>query len=311
MDQVVDLSFRQFREPMDVTIGLIEHSRALREVGHHLLLGPDVGLVQLVARGDEFGGAAEPRFDVVGHQDLVFHPVRVLGVAATQQLRFIVGEVVLAVSRRQLVESGHQDAGCVELKEAERTVHHLHPFPARPGFHRVEKCVDHRVVVDEVHEAEPGEIDPHLLVVLVVDDAGDTAHDGPFLIPGQPVLAFAEFESMVLLRVQDIAVPAFERRYIVGIVLVKCVRIMHELPEVFLCNYFLNSNFHGFRYLLFHFFSVSSRRAWPVQVPVLARSSGVPSKTTSPPSSPASGPRSITQSAARITSRLCSTTTME
>jgi hypothetical protein len=35
---------------------------------------------------------------------------------------------------------------------------------------------------------------------------------------------------------------------------------------------------------------------------------GVPSNTSSPPSSPASGPRSISQSAAAITSRLCSIT---
>lgn len=42
--------------------------------------------------------------------------------------------------------------------------------------------------------------------------------------------------------------------------------------------------------------------------PSLARSSGVPAKTISPPLSPASGPRSITQSAALMTSRLCSTT---
>ena len=40
-------------------------------------------------------------------------------------------------------------------------------------------------------------------------------------------------------------------------------------------------------------------------------SSTPPSKTTSPPLAPASGPRSITQSAARITSGLCSTTSSE
>ena len=40
-------------------------------------------------------------------------------------------------------------------------------------------------------------------------------------------------------------------------------------------------------------------------------SSGVPQATSSPPASPPSGPRSISQSEARMTSRLCSMTTIE
>ncbi len=42
--------------------------------------------------------------------------------------------------------------------------------------------------------------------------------------------------------------------------------------------------------------------------PSLARVAGVPRSSSSPPLSPRSGPRSITQSAALMTSRLCSTT---
>src|SRR6267143_6757848 len=54
-----------------------------------------------------------------------------------------------------------------------------------------------------------------------------------------------------------------------------------------------------------------SARNFPVYEPaVCAMTSGGPSATISPPSSPPSGPRSTTQSAARITSRWCSTRTI-
>src|SRR5229473_1670136 len=55
-----------------------------------------------------------------------------------------------------------------------------------------------------------------------------------------------------------------------------------------------------------------SRSALPVcEFGCFATSAGVPVQTTAPPASPPSGPRSINQSAARITSRLCSITTSE
>src|SRR6267143_1515953 len=55
-----------------------------------------------------------------------------------------------------------------------------------------------------------------------------------------------------------------------------------------------------------------SRRALPVcELACFATSAGVPVHTIAPPASPPSGPRSINQSAARITSRLCSITTSE
>ena len=91
---------------------------------------------------------------------------------------------IVVESISQFVEPGHQDTGCVEFQETQRTVHHFHPFPARPGFDRIEERVDHRVVVDEIHESEPGVIDSHLLVILVVDDARDPADDATAFIEG-------------------------------------------------------------------------------------------------------------------------------
>ena len=55
-----------------------------------------------------------------------------------------------------------------------------------------------------------------------------------------------------------------------------------------------------------------SRSAVPVWLCLhRATSPGVPTQRTSPPASPPSGPRSMIQSAARMTSRLCSMTTSE
>ena len=57
---------------------------------------------------------------------------------------------------------------------------------------------------------------------------------------------------------------------------------------------------------------LASASALPVcEVGCWRTSSGVPVHTTQPPASPPSGPRSINQSAARITSRLCSITSSE
>src|SRR6185437_9431556 len=62
----------------------------------------------------------------------------------------------------------------------------------------------------------------------------------------------------------------------------------------------------------FPFFDKTRASHWPVCDFLLrAIASGVPVATISPPRAPPSGPRSITQSAALITSRLCSITIKE
>ena len=56
---------------------------------------------------------------------------------------------------------------------------------------------------------------------------------------------------------------------------------------------------------------VAQRRAGVAALAWPSTCAGVPAHTTSPPASPPSGPRSMIQSAARITSRLCSMTSSE
>ena len=58
----------------------------------------------------------------------------------------------------------------------------------------------------EIDPAEAADILADLLVVLVVDDPGDPP-DGPSgLIQGKPVGSFADFERLVLLRVEGVHV---------------------------------------------------------------------------------------------------------
>jgi len=79
----------------------------------------------------------------------------------------------------------------------------------------------------------------------VVDDAGDAAYDGSFLVAGQPVGSFAEFKGVILPGVKLVKVAALERRDVIRIVLVQCVRKVDELFQVLSGDDFLYGYFHG------------------------------------------------------------------
>ena len=101
------------------------------------------------------------------------------------------------------------------------------------------------VVIDEVQEAETGEVHARLLVVLPVDDAGNPAHNASGCVQRQPVAAFAEIEGVVFLRIEGDEVSALQRRDIVRIVPVEFVRVMDEPPQVPSCRNFSDDRFHN------------------------------------------------------------------
>ncbi len=103
----------------------------------------------------------------------------------------------------------------------------------------------HLLRFDEVDPTEAAVLDAGLIIVFVVDDAGDPADDRALLVPGQPVPAFTGFECLVFFACQGVHVCADQLGNVVFVPSIELVGKTGEAPQILFGSNFLDGNSHG------------------------------------------------------------------
>ncbi len=167
----------------------------------HLPLG-DFPDMQSVALLDKSCSAGDLLRNLLGHVDAVFQPVVGLPEAQGLEMVPIIRIVILEVEGADVVESFHDTAFVVEVRESQRTGNLFHPMLAAEPDDRLDECFGNFLVVDEIH---PAEADLGMVPVAVrdiVDDSGHTGDNFAFLVIGQILLALGIFSHGILGHVQ-------------------------------------------------------------------------------------------------------------
>ena len=109
------------------------------------------------------------------HVQCPLGPIDLLGEAELFQHGAVIGIVVEAGERAQMLETFHQKAFLVHIGESPGTAYVGASPLSAPFGHGVDQRFQNRLVFDEV---QPAEADEFLFVIgLVVDDGGHAAHN--------------------------------------------------------------------------------------------------------------------------------------
>ena len=168
-----------------------------------------------------------------GHRDAVLDPVDILAVAEAGEVLEIIRRVVVGEKQAPAVKALDEHALTVHVREAERAVHLVAPFLARPALDHAEQRRRDLGIVHEVYLAEAHAVRAELVVGLVAEDCADAADDLP-VAPGQPAARLAVIERGVLARRPVREIIAVERGNIVRVIGIEPVGILHKLAQLVL-----------------------------------------------------------------------------
>ena len=241
----VDDVVRQHREVEQVAIGLVDQVEDLPAVILllHLPLGNPAD-VKAIALLHDRGSAGDLLRHLFRHEDAVLQPVIDLTQPQGLEMVLVVRIIVFQVEGTDVVETFHDTALIVEIREAERAGDLRHPMLLAEGDDRLEQGLGDLLVVDEI---DPAKADLGMVPVAVgdlVDDSRHTAYDLTFLVVSQVLLELGILTHRVLGHVQGGHLIDIEARDIVGAVL---IQLQRELDKSLEFAFRLNS-FDGYRH---------------------------------------------------------------
>ena len=230
----LDLRVRELHDTVERRIGRIDELKDLTDIGPVLALVMQRGHVQVLALENVLRelvqtlGLRSARF---GNGNAVLDPVDILAVAEAGQMLGIVRRVVVREKQAAAVKAVDEHALAVTVREAERAVHLIAPFLARPALDRAEERRRDLGIIHEVHLTEAHAVRAELFVGLVAEDRADTADDLP-IAPGQPAARLTIVKCGVLARCPVIEVVTVKRGDIVRVVGIEPVGILHKLAQL-------------------------------------------------------------------------------
>ena len=229
----VDDIVRKHREIKELAIGAVDQVEDLPAVAllADLALG-DPADMEVVALLHEGGCAGNLLGNLFGNEDAVFQPVIDLGESQGLKMVLVVREIVFQVEGADVVETFHDAAFIVEVRESERAGNLRHSVLFSESDDGIDQRLGNLLVVDEIDPAEADFAVVPVAVRDVVDDGGHTPDDFAFLVVSQELLALGVFSHRVLVHVQRGHLVHEQAGHIVRTVLVQFQREFHEGAQV-------------------------------------------------------------------------------
>ena len=144
----------------------------------------------------------------------------------------IIGIIVFQVERADVVETFHDAAFVVEVRESERAGDLCHPMLPAEIDNSIQERLGNLLVIDEIDPAETDLAVVPVAVCDVVDNGGNTPHNLPFLIVSQVLLAFCILSHRILGHVQRGHLVQEQAGDIVRTILVQFQGKFHERAQV-------------------------------------------------------------------------------
>ena len=178
------------------------------------------------------GGAGNLLGDLFGNEDAVFQPVIDLGESQGLEMVLVVREIVFQVEGADVVETFHDAAFIVEVRESERAGNLRHPVLFSESDDRIDQGLGNLLVIDEIDPAEADFAVVPVAVRDVVDDGGHAPDDFAFLVVSQELFALGIFSHRVLVHIQRGHFVHEQAGHIVRAVLVQFQGKFHEGAQV-------------------------------------------------------------------------------
>ena len=154
-----------------------------------------------------------------GDINFLLHPIHCFLHTQCFKMLGIIGIVIDSGNGGQLVEAFNQSPFCIHIGEAQRPLQFSHSALLAPRFYRIDECLAHFFVVDEVDPTKANHFLIPSAISTVVNDSCYATYNFSIL-QSQEIFGFTKFESRIFRCGESVEHILVQIRHAVRIVFV-------------------------------------------------------------------------------------------